>query len=121
MNMHIREITLQPLDRCPECGNLKGWDLGFLRRVDLLFVVHKKSKTFSRDGDRRPYCIEEHADEMRKKFPDYPVRESEAPDGLYPAIIIPKDYVGRCVRIIPISEEQIDEDEARKRALEGRK
>ena len=112
--MGITRLTIQPLERCGECGNFKGFDQGFVRRVDEMYLVPKKSRTYS-VTDLKPWCIQEFNAKWNRRFPNNPIREDESPEGLYPTIIVPKVYVGRLLRVIPISEEQQKDEDARRR------
>ncbi len=115
MGGRITRLTIQPLERCGECGNFKGFDQGLVRRVDEMYIVPKKSRTYSSGADLTPYCIEDHRADWNRRFPKNPLPETESPEGLYPTIIVPKGYVGHLLRLIPISEEQEREDSERKR------
>ncbi len=75
MSIHLKSIEIQPLERCSECGNFKGFDRGFNRRVELVFLDPSKSKHFSYSPEEAfPYCVEEHMEKMADKFGDESLR-----------------------------------------------
>lgn len=105
-------IRIQRLERCGECGNFKGFDAGFTRRVDELYVVPSKSRDYSVDRRTlKAYCIQDRERKEHGKV----VFEDHSPEGLYAGIIVPKGYVGRLLRLVPLSEEQAAEDDERRR------
>jgi hypothetical protein len=116
MSIHLKAIEIQPLERCSECGNFKGLDRGFNRRVDLLMIDPSRSKTFSYSTEEAfPFCVEEYNEQMADKFGDESLRRvDKSPAGLYPAVIVPKTLTGHLIRIIPINEEDAKNDRDRK-------
>lgn len=79
----ITSVTIGIPHRCPTCGFYPPDFyklLEFPRRVDELYIVPKKSRHYSARADGTPYVYG-------------PSKHS--PEGLYPAIVVPKTYVGK--------------------------
>lgn len=65
----------------------------FTRRVDEEWIVPSLSKHYSAHSDGTPYCYSDD--------PEFRVLD-ESPSALYPAVIVPKELVGRVIAIRPL-------------------
>ncbi len=64
----------------------------FVRRVDEEWIVPALGRHYSADAEGKPYC---YSDDPR-------FTKDESPSGLYPAVVVPKEVVGKVIAIRPL-------------------
>jgi hypothetical protein len=92
----LTSVTIGIGRRCPHCGQLpEDFRDSFERRVEEMYIVPEKSRHLSA-----------HSGAV---FEYKPLPDCMSPKGLYPAVIVPRQLIGKVVLI----KEKTEEDERR--------